>query len=313
MRNVVIGIVILALSFSLVSAESHSADIYVSSESDAYSVNLSTGSLTSLATYSASRGLALDDQGRLYVAASGTIHRIPKGGTTSAFVTLSNAVGLFFDKLSGNLFSANGGSNTISKITAQGTITTYASGLNGPRNLVMDNRGYLYVSNTNSNNIIEVDPNGTKRIFATSLSSPRGIAYGSDGFFYVANNANGTVVRIDTAGNVSSFMTGLSAPDGIAFDDTGNLYIVNRGGGNLLKRDPLGNVTTLSSLGGGQSIVIGVPEPSATILTIFSAAISLALAARYRSCHGNGSEHYAPCGGQNPCGYGPNDVVRNDS
>jgi sugar lactone lactonase YvrE len=185
-------------------------------------------------------GLAADAVGNLYVAdvVNGSIRRISLAGEVSTLARgLLGALGLTFDRTSGDLFVAEDGVHRIKKLALDGTVTFFA-GSTLP--------------------LGSVDGIGTDALF----SSPRDVAADSSGNIFVADSG-GVAIRkiawatsyvttwagsIGSSGSSDGVGTGASfaSPWGLKLDDSGSLWVADFGLNAIRKIDPLGNVVTVA-------------------------------------------------------------------
>jgi sugar lactone lactonase YvrE len=181
---------------------------------------------TSDAMFDAPIGVAVDEQGNIFVADTynDRIRKISKDGQVSTVAgsgiagykagqaseaSFDTPCGIAVDKL-GNLFVADTGNNAIRKITLAGEVTTLAGNneneqsretrLSEPVGVVLTHDGFLFVTNQNSGRIQFITPEGEIKAFAGSRS----------GF------ANGT-------GEEARF----NGASGIAVDKDGNLFVTD--------------------------------------------------------------------------------------
>jgi sugar lactone lactonase YvrE len=225
-----------------------------------------TGGPDGTAVFNAPTGLAVDQEGNVYVADTGNF-RIRKidpagnvttvagngGGTetdgtggpdgTAEFAT---PVGVAVDA-QGNVFVADFDGNDIRKIDPAGNVTTVAgNGMTGhvdgtggasgtteffgPRGVAVDPQGTVYVADTGNNRIREIDPAGNVTTFAGNgtQAAPYAFADGTGGPHGTAEFYN---------------------PTSIAFDSKGNLYVADMENSRIRKVDSQGNVTTLAGNG----------------------------------------------------------------
>jgi sugar lactone lactonase YvrE len=200
----------------------------------------------------------------------------------------SNLMGVAVDE-QGNLYVADSRNNLIRKINTQGMVTTLAgSGIAGsadgkgdtasffyPIGIAVDKHGFVYVADTHNNLIRKISPDGFvttiagKRFYPTipgtdknemRLDNPTGIAVDKAGNVYVADWANDLIRKISTDGKMSNFAgngsrgskNGMDSsssfylPGGIALDSIGNLYVADTYNNMIRKILPGGIVTTLA-------------------------------------------------------------------
>ena len=191
----------------------------------------------------------------------------------------------------GNIYVADTGNQRIRKITPAGVVTTLAgSGDNGsadgagtaarfanPIAIAVDAAGMVYVSDAGNNAIRKITPQGVVTTLAGSgmfgatdglgtgarFNFPHGLAVSTRGDVYVADFSNNRIRKITPAGVVTTFAgsaiagaaDGVSAaatfntPTGIAIDAQDNLYVGEYGNHLIRKITPAGGVTTLAGNG----------------------------------------------------------------
>ncbi len=189
-------------------------------------------------------GLAIGQNGDVYVADGARVRKVRAGG--SAVVTVagsdfpggsadagqarqarfsldSGLVGLALDG-AGDLFISDTGNNRILKVTPGGTISKVMTAIE-PRGIVIDDQGAIYVAETGTNQVKKLDPSGVLSIVAgtghADFSGDTGQATSAD----------------------------LSAPEGLALDREGNLYIADAGNDRIRKVTPDGMITTFAGNG----------------------------------------------------------------
>ena len=201
-------------------------------------------------------GVALDRQGKVYVADAGNSNRIrtiaPDGtvatfaggsegfvdgkGTAAAFHTPS---ALAFDH-EGNLYVADTGNHAIRKIAKDGTVTTLAG--NGTPGS-MDGIGR-----------------------AAQFNGPVGLAVDDAGIVYVADTYNDRIRRIGRDGNVTTIagsgkpglLDGMAAsasfdtPSALAVTTNGTLYVADTGNNAIRRIATDGSVTTIAAPAEGE-------------------------------------------------------------
>ena len=177
-----------------------------------------------------------------------------------------------------------GDSNRIRKLAPDGSVTTLAGGLEGyadgpgaqaafntPSGLALDSKGNLFVADTGNNRIRKISPLGLVSTLAGSgtagyadgaaaqaqFDGPIGIAVDAPGNVYVADTYNDRIRKIAPDGNVSTVAGGglgnVDGPAGSALFDTpcgivvaadGTLIVADTGN-HRLRKIANGEVTTL--------------------------------------------------------------------
>lgn len=194
-------------------------------------------------------------------------------GTAAAFNTPS---GIALDQ-QGNVYVADTGNHVIRKIAADGTVSTLAgSGIagfadgqgaqaqfNGPVGVAVDAAGVVYVADTYNDRIRKIAPDGTVTTMAGSarpgfadgigeaaqFDTPCGIAVGKDGI-YIADTSNDAVRRINPDGSVVTLAVApelekeplLRRPMALAVTHDGFVYIAVSSRGRLLQLAPDGSL-----------------------------------------------------------------------
>lgn len=138
-------------------------------------------------------GLALDENGRLFVAdyGSGEIC-IVSDSTVTTFVSGFEHPEFIAFGPSGGLFVAEGG--TIHKVTPSGVISIFADDLPGITYMAFDDLGYLFVSHDQK--VSKISPEGDISDFATGFSEPVGLAFDDSGNLFVADFGNNSITKI---------------------------------------------------------------------------------------------------------------------
>lgn len=165
------------------------------------------GPPSSLLAPAGAHGLAVDDQGNLFISDTGNdqILGYPAGSSgtfvvSTGTLTLSSPSGLALDR-AGNLFIADTGNNRIVELAANGTASVVPTGtpdLNAPTGVAIDPAGTLYISQASNNSVVEVSPGGLQTALINSgLSNPAGIALDHAGNVYIADTGNKRVVELD--------------------------------------------------------------------------------------------------------------------
>lgn len=196
-------------------------------------------------------GLALADDGTLYVADAGANNRIRRIAADGQVLTLAGGEEGFLDgqgtaarfhspsgialDLAGNLYVADTGNHAIRKLTPDGRVTTVAgNGQPGHR-----------------------DGTGAQAMF----DGPIGVAVDAAGRVYVADSYNDRIRVVQPDGHVSTLagdgMPGLQdgpgaqarfdTPTDVAVDARGRVWVADAGNAALREIQPDGRVATLSS------------------------------------------------------------------
>ena len=188
----------------------------------------------------------------------------------------------------GTVYVADAGdSNRIQKIAPDGSVTTLAGGSEGfsdgsgtqasfdtPSGLAMDSDGNLYVADTGNNRIRKITPEGLVSSIAgdgtsgyadgpaaqARFNGPIGVAVDVDGNVYVADTYNDRIRRISTDGQVTTVAGGATpgyadgaataalfdTPCGIAVAHDGSIFVADTANNQIRKITTDGNVTTLA-------------------------------------------------------------------
>ncbi len=208
-------------------------------------------------------------------------------GSLGPAAELNNPAGLALDN-NGNLFIADFNNNLIRKVNlSTGIISTIAgngtstssgdngpalgAGLFGPQGVAVDSQGNVYVAESRGNKIRKVTPNGAISTIAgtgvaafggdgavatqANLSFPNGVAVDSNGNVYISDSSNKRIRKVSgnqmstVAGNGNYQFSGdggsaqtaqLDLPYGVAVDGSGNVYIADQGNNRIRKVTPQG-------------------------------------------------------------------------
>ncbi|HEX3187048.1 MAG TPA: NHL repeat-containing protein [Pyrinomonadaceae bacterium] len=225
------------------------------------------------ATFADPFGVAIADDGSVYVSDAGEKNRIQKispegsvttlaGGSegfadgTGAQASFNTPSGLAIDS-EGNLYVADTGNNRIRKVTPQGVVTTLAGDataghvdgaaaqarFNGPIGVAVDSDGNVYVADTYNDRIRKISKEGQVTTIAANemFDTPCGVAVASDGSIFVADTGNNQVRKITRDGNVTTLAinhTDLSRPVGLAITHDDLLYVTELGRARVIQVTP---------------------------------------------------------------------------
>ena len=203
-------------------------------------------------------GIAVGDEGVVYVADAGDSNRILKIAPDGTVTTLAGGregfadgaggqasfhtpSGLAIDS-AGNLYVADTGNNRIRKVTPEGVVSTFAGAgttgyvdgaaaqarFNGPIGVAVGNDGNVYVADTYNDRIRKIATDGVVTTLAGEFRTPCGIVVASDGSVFVADTGNNRIQKITSDGNVATLAinhTDLSRPIGLAVTHDNYLYV----------------------------------------------------------------------------------------
>jgi sugar lactone lactonase YvrE len=145
-------------------------------------------------------GVALDGQGRLYVADTNNNRVLEYDTPLSGDTTADRVFGQpDFNHNNDNHSSPN------------------ATGLDNPFGVALDGQGRLFVPDTNNNRVLEYDA-------PLASGMPANRVFGQPDFTHNARNNGGTVSA-----------TSLDTPDGVGLDGWGNLYVADFGNNRVLE------------------------------------------------------------------------------
>ena len=213
----------------------------------------------------------------------------------------------------GNLFIADSGTHVIRKVTPGGSITTVAGngqrGFQGdggiataasfyaPDGVAADNAGSLYIGDTSNQRVRRVDSSGKVTTIAgtgtagfagdgsssaalAQLNFVRGVAVDQAGGVYIADTSNNRIRKI-SGGKINTIAgTGvagydgdgkqattaqLSAPTGVHVDRIGNVYVADANNNRVRRISPGGVITTVAGTGTAGAAGDGGPATSAQL------------------------------------------------
>jgi sugar lactone lactonase YvrE len=208
-------------------------------------------------------GLALDDQGDLYVSDIGT-HRVVKLNRQGRLIAIAGT--------GEGGFSGDGGPAVKAK-------------LNAPHDLAFDAEGNLLVADTFNHRIRRIDRQGVITTVAGSgiasysgygnpapkdtLNNPQGIAVDRDGALLIADTYNRVVRRLDRNGTltvIAGSVAGLSGDGGpaneaqlnlpmaVSVGPDGGVYVSDAANSRIRRVTADGKIQTVTGFGGGEGI-----------------------------------------------------------
>ena len=188
----------------------------------------------------------------------------------------------------GNLFVADTGNNRIRKVTPEGQVSTvagdgkagYVDGpasqaqFNGPIGIAVDTRGNTYVADTYNDRIRMIATDGQVSTIAgagtpgyadgfrtTALfDTPCGIAVATDGSIIVADTGNDRLRKITLEGSVTTLPVNeeLSSPVGVALSHDNFIYVTELDQSRVVQIAPDGTVRVIASGGFNQPSGIAI-------------------------------------------------------
>jgi uncharacterized protein (TIGR03437 family) len=238
-------------------------------------------------------------------------------GGAALLAALSLPQGVAVDQ-QGNVYIADTGNNRIRKVTPAGIITTIAGNggadysgdgglataaqLNSPVRLALDSSGNVYFSDNNNNVIRKISTSGIittvagngsegfsgdgKSALAASLNNPHGLAVDPSGGILICDSGNNRIRYVNpngiistVAGNGTNSLSGNGAPPlntGIAFcadvslDPSGNIYIADRNNARIRRIQPNPASLVLSETGFTFSAAVDASASSTHTISILN-------------------------------------------
>ena len=192
----------------------------------------------------------------------------------------------------GNLYVADTGNNRIRRVTPEGQVSTvagdgnagYVDGpasqarFNGPMGIAVDAHGNIYVADTYNDRIRMITTDGQVSTIAgagtpgyadgdrtTALfDTPSGVAVATDGSIIVADTGNDRLRKITPEGNVITLPVneGLSSPIGLAVSHDNFLYVTELDESRVVQVAPDGTVRAIAEGGFNQPAGIAISPRS---------------------------------------------------
>jgi len=239
--------------------------LVVGATSTLYSLQSEPQVRTITEPFNASGGVAVDEEGFVYVAdfgltlgnANGTrVYKVdPNSGEIEVFAEgFSGASGNDFDS-QGNLIQSNIRGHRISRISPEGEVTTIAissDGIQGPVGVAVDPDDNIFVANCGSRSIARISADYShKEIFVQHnfLSCPNGLTMDDEGNVYTANFNNGNIVKITPDAQVSVLANVPGGNNGHLTFANGVLYVSARGANQIYELTLEGELTLLAGTG----------------------------------------------------------------
>jgi sugar lactone lactonase YvrE len=262
---------------------------------DATAIRNSQQTFASGTDVAAPQGIAIDQQGNVFVAndLANTISKFDSSGTLLTTIgsaaSLSEPMGLALDS-AGTLYAANYGTgpaaSSVARFDAGGNfVASMTAQINRPLGVAVNTSGHLFVGNWFLNTVSKFDASGT--FLATigsssTITNPGGLVTSAAGELYVASESSGVISLFDAAGTYQSSIgsgAGLVFPAGVARDQLGNLYVSSGTGSSnslISKFDSAGAFQFSWSIPGVSGFLatapVAVPEPTTSLMAIAALA-----------------------------------------
>lgn len=171
------------------------------------------------------------------------------GGPTKN-VFSSNTNGIAVDQ-QGNVYVADTGNKQVKKITPSGTVSVLQAGgsdavFNVPIGIVIDKQDNIYVSDQGTNQVIKITPSGQRSIYVSGFSAGK-MTFDPAGNMYVTAGMNNGINRVNITGNYAR----VSGPSWVmgkpVIDEAGNLYYTDQqsnNGNGISRRTAAGVLNT---------------------------------------------------------------------
>jgi serine/threonine-protein kinase len=141
-------------------------------------------------------GIAVDSQGRLYIAnePGKRVLIFDRDSSLVKIIESDSPDGIAFDS-ERNDYISNFYSGLVMRYDGQWQADTLAHLLGQPSDIMIDRLGNIYVSEFNLDRISIIDKKGDARIFADGITKPFGLACDNEGNVYVASNTTGQIFK----------------------------------------------------------------------------------------------------------------------
>lgn len=164
-----------------------------------------------------------------------SVYKVDLNYAPRPFVSdVMNATGLALDN-EGALYVSSRYDGIVYRVTPNGNASVYVEGMGVATGLAFDQDENLYVGDR-SGTIFKISRTRQIYVFATLEPSVAAyhLAFGPDAYLYVSGPTTSSydgIHRVSAAGEVETYYRGLGRPQGIAFDAEGRLYVAASLGG----------------------------------------------------------------------------------
>jgi sugar lactone lactonase YvrE len=227
------------------------------------------GPLGNASSFSFPADVAIDLQGNIFVAQSGTLKKITPQGQISEVGNRGANIGVAAGP-DGSIYYTDIANDRVYRLTPSGQNVLFAV-VPVPRGIAVDSAGFVYVS-SEDHSIRRIAPGGGVANLAGGLigffdgtgtnarfNYPLNLEVDDLGNVYVTDWGNNAIRKVTAAGVVSTIATGIFGPNGIARDAAGNLYVSDYNH-SISRITPAGVVTTVAGLQGSPGNAIGVGD-----------------------------------------------------
>lgn len=159
-----------------------------------------SGTIRTVAEFQQPTALAYDSAGNLFVSEllGGVRRRDATTGALTAYTGFNRPHGLAVTQ-DGTVYVADTFNNRVQRISPDGTIATLAAGLDQPNDVALGPDGNVYATDYGNNRILRITPTGVVTRIAEA-SGPNAVAVGPDGTVYFTERSRGAIRQVRVAG-----------------------------------------------------------------------------------------------------------------